>query len=89
MRGIKEREVVACIISMLLCYNSKDTAASWRASMTIEKLTCAVKHNFRNFFIITIICLIDAALCVKSDISYYHRLRRKTSAPRTAHLSSF
>jgi hypothetical protein len=38
MRGIKEREVVACIISMLLCYNSKDTAASWRASMTMNWL---------------------------------------------------
>ena len=59
--SLKEREVLACIISILLHYRAaKDGATSWRANGTIRELICAVKHKIQDFAIIAIVYIINA-----------------------------
>ena len=58
--SLKEREVLACIISILLHYSAaKDGATSWRANGTIRELICAVKHKIQDFAIIAIVYIIN------------------------------
>lgn len=58
--SLKEREVLACIISILLRYRAaKDGATSWRSNGTIRELICAVKNKIQNFAIITIVYIIN------------------------------
>jgi hypothetical protein len=58
--SLKEWEVLACIISILLRYRAaKDGATSWRSNGTIRELICAVKNKIQDFSIITMVYIIN------------------------------